>query len=68
MLSISCPELVYFYHQVGKPVPRQVVEPSAGVRGVRSQSAGRSTPESRRQTEGEGADFPAVFSKALGRK
>ncbi|MEO5340685.1 MAG: hypothetical protein H7837_09245 [Magnetococcus sp. MYC-9] len=64
MLSISCPELVYFYHQVGRPLPRQVVEPSAG---VRSQTTDRSAQESHRERDGEGVDFSSVFAKALTR-
>ncbi|MEO5363836.1 MAG: hypothetical protein H7838_09475 [Magnetococcus sp. DMHC-8] len=62
MLSISSPELIYFYHQAEKPVSRQVVEPSAG---VRSQTADRSTQGDRRKTGGGNVDFSSVFAKAL---
>ncbi|MBF0462472.1 MAG: hypothetical protein HQL87_13890 [Magnetococcales bacterium] len=64
MFSISCPELVYFYHQVGKPVPRQVVEPSAG---VHSQTANRSAQDSWRKADGGSMEFSSVFAKALNR-
>ncbi|WP_130473071.1 hypothetical protein [Candidatus Magnetaquicoccus inordinatus] len=64
MLSISCPELVYFYHQVGKQAPRQVVDPSMG---VSSQTNNRSTQEVRRKTEGEDNDFSSVFAKVMNR-
>lgn len=62
MLSISNPELLYFYHRVEKPAPRQVVEPSVG---VRSRTADRSSQNGRHQMEGETTDFSVVFSKAL---
>ncbi|MBF0585028.1 MAG: hypothetical protein HQL80_12460 [Magnetococcales bacterium] len=62
MFSISSPELLYFYHRVEKPAPRQVVEPSMG---VRSRTADRSSQESRHQPDGEKTDFSAVFSKVL---
>ncbi len=62
MLSISNPELIYFYHRVEKPAPRQVVEPSAG---VHSRTAGRSAQDSRYQMDGETTDFSSVFSRAL---
>ena len=64
MLSISSPELIYLYHQVGKSMPRQVVEPSAG---VPSQTGNRFAQDSRRKVEGGGTDFSSVFAKALNR-
>lgn len=62
MFSISSPELLYFYHRVEKPAPRQVVEPSMG---VRSRTADRSSQHDRYKMESEAADFSAVFSRAL---
>ncbi len=64
MLSISSPELIYFYHQAGKQAPRQVVEPSSG---VSSQTSNRSTQEVRRKVDGDSTDFSSVFAKALNR-
>ena len=64
VFSISHPELVYFYRPVGKSAPRQVVEPSAG---VRSQTTHRPAPDSYHKGEEEGMDFSVVFNKALSR-
>lgn len=62
MFSISSPELIYFYHHASRPVPRQVVEPSAG---VRSQTADHSSQEGRRRLEEGGGDFSSLFVQAL---
>ncbi|MEO5349805.1 MAG: hypothetical protein H7836_09175 [Magnetococcus sp. YQC-3] len=64
MFSISSPEMIYFYHQANRPAPRQVVEPSAG---VRSQTTDRSAHDARRRAEGGGADFSSLFVQALNR-
>ncbi|MBF0115165.1 MAG: hypothetical protein HQM04_08970 [Magnetococcales bacterium] len=64
MLSISSPELIYYYHQAGKQARRQVVEPSSG---VSSETSNRATQAVRRKVDGEGTDFSSVFAKALNR-
>ncbi|MBF0185508.1 MAG: hypothetical protein HQM06_14140 [Magnetococcales bacterium] len=64
MLSISSPELIYFYHQVGRQAPRQVVEPGTG---VSNQTSNRSTQDVRRKSEGDGTDFSSIIAKAMNR-
>ena len=62
MFNITYPELVHLYHQAERPMPRQVVEPSAGV-------WGRATHDqavyNRRKVNNENTDFYTVFSKAM---
>ncbi|MBF0162502.1 MAG: hypothetical protein HQL88_09460 [Magnetococcales bacterium] len=64
MFSISQPELLFLYHHAGRPAPRQVVDPSTG---VRSQTTRRPAQECYHKGEEEGVDFAAVFNKALSR-
>lgn len=65
MLNITYPELLHLYHRSEKPVPRQVVEPSAGVWG---QTTSQHNAHAQRKVDSENADFYSIFSKAMERR